>query len=148
MLYCLASLFSVWNVSTYSGMHLVFLSCATSCESWSVRKKSTYGRLWSVTLWLETWWSRPWQGLQLPDNLDQFNFLNIRLNSVPFWIKLFSNNMRGKKGCADSLLWTENVIILVFTGCIFSWKSMLLHWTTLNDIKKTQRKSFYVLCNI
>lgn len=117
-------------------MHLVFLSCATFCESWSVRKKSTYGRLWSVTLLLETWWSRPWQGLQLPDDLDQFNFLNIRFNSIPFWIKLFSNNTKGKKGCADPLLWTENLIILVFIGCIFSWKSMLLYWTTLNDIKK------------
>lgn len=30
--------------------------------------------------------------------------------------------MKEKKGCADPLLWTENLIILVFIGCIFFLK--------------------------
>lgn len=47
----------------HSGMHLAFLSCAISCESCSVRRKSMSGRLWSAMRLLKKRWSRLWQGL-------------------------------------------------------------------------------------
>lgn len=91
-------------LSLHSGMRLVFLSCATFWESWSVRRKNVCVRSCGAMPLQETWWSRPWQGLLLQLDLgwltcslhtkekengatEKWSWINLIVNKVAGWCK-------------------------------------------------------------